>query len=173
MELNTALQFKSYFSHFYWVVLGHLYSGIQRLSSSKLRWLFLLPVNLLFQISTKFNAQMCELVSKGYVHCHDKFSVCYPLVEKRNASIFGQALVTDSDSTYNRVYFTLIHCCVRFLNLLTRTYCTLRVFRLDIFLPVPSFHQSTNPMLLLLLFWEFPKRIKRGTWLMVNYSPNP
>lgn len=60
-------------------------------------------------------------------------------------SIFGQALLFLS---YNGVYLTLIHCCVRFGDLLTGTYCTLRVFRFDAFLTAPSLHQFTTPVLL-------------------------
>lgn len=50
--------------------------------------------------------------------------------------------------TYNRIYLTLIHSCVCLSDPLTRTYSTLRVFIVDIFLPAPSFHQSTTPTLL-------------------------
>lgn len=41
-----------------------------------------------------------------------------------------------------------MHPCVCLHDPLTRTYSTLRVFSVDIFLPSPSFLQSTTPTLL-------------------------
>lgn len=41
---------------------------------------------------------------------------------------------------------TLIHFRVCFSDPLTRSYSTLKLFRVDIFLPAPSFHQSATPM---------------------------
>lgn len=75
-----------------------------------------------------------------------------------------------SDYAYNGLYLTLIHYCVRFSDLLTGTYFTLRVFRLTYSCPLPPPHQSATPTPpFCCYFCANPNGTKRGTWLTVNY----
>lgn len=65
-----------------------------------------------------------------------------------------------SDYVWNRLYLTLIHSYVRASDPLNRTYSKLRVFRINMFLAAPSFHQPMTATLLFVAILRVSKEDK-------------
>lgn len=117
------------------------------------------------QITTSlwgWHATICIIVSdQCSFSCPNSINVIYNFQHQWCEYFWSStAFRQTGDYTYNRLYLTLIHSCVCFSDPLTRTYSTLRVFRVDIFLPAPSSHQSTTPTMLFAAILRVPKEDK-------------
>ena len=78
-----------------------------------------------------------------------------------------------SDYVWNRLYLTLIHSYVRASDPLNRTYSKLRVFRINMFLAAPSFHQPMTATLLFVAILRVSKEDKTRHLTDGKLSPPP
>ena len=112
----------------------------------------------------KFKLQLCKLLSVDMLLFASSWAISiHFLVQMANkGSIISWSSAVwrqTGDYVYNRIYLTLIHSCVCFTDPLTGTYSTLRVFRVDIFLPAPLLPSIYDSNAAVCCYFE---RIQRG-----------